>query len=1433
MTNYQNEVLAANPRFPSYEAFLTNYPAYQQFNGKYAENIDEYALEGYQFPSEKFNYRVVFSEPYPKNGANAEVYFYEDDSINLAPQPDPISVNVSYLNDDSGFVFGRQEIGVTPGLAAEYGYSGYTGEIPNAVTALDALVALHISIFGDDVTDINEALTESGGFVTTAMYTDYYPVYFVNGDLPNDDGLGYALNDAVLQEGDVVEFFVLQDGTWLDAYVWFEQNGEKTEAVTAYVGEPLDLIVSGVDGAMMYPPDEWKEHAAPIEDAAVVLVDEDGLFADTPLDISNEDGEVSLLFDEPGEYIVSAYNYEPDYWSPIMSPWLVVTVEPAGVIESVDITNGQLLGNYNYDNNATPKYSVKVNQYDAVVWHGADNGTFEISVSSEAQVIPAAGSAERIGDSNVWTLTLPTSVDGTTTNVTVAGVTYAFTCYTQAYSGMPTRVAEYIVPGSQYTNGLGLGPYGMNGVATLRGANVSETTLNINTGPTSLGNFGGYITYYYDTPITDNPNNPYGVDFIVFGNSVGGNAAFSEPGNVLVSEDGETWYNLAGAMHYDDNALWNHEATYSSGNAFPEAAKYPLFDWEGKETAFTLSGVELLRTDTSQNAPYPDFGYADVGKKATADENNNVASNPYAGLVLEYGSNITDRTDGFDLKWAVDADGQPVTLGDIHYIKIQTATDIVNGGIGEKSTEVNGMRKAKANSTAVGETSAPTKVTIAGAEVDLESDEAITVPNGAFEVTVDTTAANVYINSVRGATRGFAAIPDHEIIRIIVQDENKAPWIGYFNLEEDDEASAPASVSVTFNTDGGTLDGATTRVYVAGTSEQLPIPTYPPSRTFDGWYSGTTKIQSVQAVIALGLPAVTLKAHWIYNTSPQQPTNVTVTFRLVGAEKLPTGTAYQNWIQTRTYTLPLGSRMSELFVKAIADAGLTQVGADKNYIESITAPSGYGGYALAEFDNGVNSGWMYTVNDHHADRGLLEYDLQNGDIVVWHYVNDYLTEIEDWFGGSQGTPDDQNKWLLVADTAPPTGNTPPAGNNDTTASGGGANTTDTTDTPDSKLAEAVTVDVPAATIKTADDGSVTAIVEVKTDAITKAVAEAVKASEGKTDTSTEVIIVVKPEEPKTGETASKVTTAELDLIVEAVKEIAAAKDVVLTIESEVATITLDNATLSGIAENKADTDTVKITASEIETALIELTVTVGNTVIHDFKGEVTVKTPYTPPVEVKTEDYDLLTVYYVDDSGNLSEVSGARFDPVTKRIVFTTTHFSRFMVAEWINPFGDIVKSDWFYKIARFSYSNNLIEGIDGNFEAARKLTRGQMFTLLAKYAGVDTSGGAKWYSKGVDWAVAQGISDGTAPERQITRGEMFQLLYNLAKTRGADVSGTADLSRFPDANEASPYTQSGLNWALANGLASGDENGKINPKGIATRVGVAGILKNYIEKTA
>ena len=65
---------------------------------------------------------------------------------------------------------------------------------------------------------------------------------------------------------------------------------------------------------------------------------------------------------------------------------------------------------------------------------------------------------------------------------------------------------------------------------------------------------------------------------------------------------------------------------------------------------------------------------------------------------------------------------------------------------------------------------------------------------------------------------------------------------------------------------------------------------------------------------------------------------------------------------------------------------------------------------------------MYTVNGTHVNKGLQYWTLKDGDVVIWHYVNDYAHEVADWFNDPNypalGDGTYYNGWLRAADIAP-------------------------------------------------------------------------------------------------------------------------------------------------------------------------------------------------------------------------------------------------------------------------------------------------------------------------------------------------------------------------------------------------------------------------------
>ena len=135
----------------------------------------------------------------------------------------------------------------------------------------------------------------------------------------------------------------------------------------------------------------------------------------------------------------------------------------------------------------------------------------------------------------------------------------------------------------------------------------------------------------------------------------------------------------------------------------------------------------------------------------------------------------------------------------------------------------------------------------------------------------------------------------------------------------------------------------------------------------------------------------------------------------------------------------------------------------------------------------------------------------------------------------------------------------------------------------------------------------------------------------------------------------------------------------------------------------------------------------------------------------------------------------------------------------------------------------------DWTFAPNDATTRGMIVTILARVEGVNTNGNP-WYAAGQKWAMDNGISDGTNMPGVITREQLATILYRYAKQKGYDVSKSAVLTAFSDADKVSGYAFDAMQWAVAEGLLQGS-NGKLDPQGSATRAQVATILMRFMQK--
>ncbi len=423
--------------------------------------------------------------------------------------------------------------------------------------------------------------------------------------------------------------------------------------------------------------------------------------------------------------------------------------------------------------------------------------------------------------------TITTSEDNTLSIVVVAGgTTYTISCGTKSHTpagSAPTSVVSYL-PLGQFANNSGWGVLGSKF--------AGKTSLD-STG-VSLGAFGGFIEFKFENGITNDEKNPYGVDFVIYGNAFNGNP---EAGAVQVSEDGTTWYELAGSNYYNDNftynapssgfskaysgTLRNTSVVYTKGSSrvsaklgslnavevcpaawFPLLTNFTAFDGNPTGGAHCASGVSVNLSgdtltfagitaiaDSDTTADYA-FGYADVTPNGSPDQ--------YGDAVNPYTPYTSDKTggDGFDLEWAVDiSTGLPVdvTGKTFHYVRVYSAV-LDFGRFGETSAEITGIfTTANKATSSVNRTTTPT-VKFSAATIL----STVTTENGGvvdktsvgvgktYRVSVTSDAENIFINGTRatsGTTYTFTKTTEsNQLVRIIVQDGSAAPYVTYLKI---------------------------------------------------------------------------------------------------------------------------------------------------------------------------------------------------------------------------------------------------------------------------------------------------------------------------------------------------------------------------------------------------------------------------------------------------------------------------------------------------------------------------------------------------------------------------------------------------------------------------------------------------------------------------
>ena len=147
-------------------------------------------------------------------------------------------------------------------------------------------------------------------------------------------------------------------------------------------------------------------------------------------------------------------------------------------------------------------------------------------------------------------------------------------------------------------------------------------------------------------------------------------------------------------------------------------------------------------------------------------------------------------------------------------------------------------------------------------------------------------------------------------------------------------------------------------------------------------------------------------------------------------------------------------------------------------------------------------------------------------------------------------------------------------------------------------------------------------------------------------------------------------------------------------------------------------------------------------------------------------------------------------------------------------------RNHWAEDEIDFVSARGLVNGMSATIYAPNNsTTRAQLWTILARQADADLTGGNTWYEKAQNWAKDKGVSDGANPNAAINRAQMVTMLWRAVGQPTA--GGTVN---FTDVPTDSYYAQA-VAWAVENGITTGVGNGHFDPTGTCTRAQIAAFL--------
>lgn len=219
---------------------------------------------------------------------------------------------------------------------------------------------------------------------------------------------------------------------------------------------------------------------------------------------------------------------------------------------------------------------------------------------------------------------------------------------------------------------------------------------------------------------------------------------------------------------------------------------------------------------------------------------------------------------------------------------------------------------------------------------------------------------------------------------------------------------------------------------------------------------------------------------------------------------------------------------------------------------------------------------------------------------------------------------------------------------------------------------------------------------------------------------------------------------------------------------------------------------------------------------------------------------EFITIWYIDEEGNVVPVSNAKYNPETGEVSFTITHFSRFAVVYVRKTFTDLSSHPWAKHEIEVLASKGIINGISAHLhDPSSNITRADFLKLLIatldlraevtdNFIDVNKN---DYYYEAVGIAKALGIANGVGggrfePKTPITRQDVMVMVDRALKVAKIHLDDVTDstLFSFDDADEVADYAKTSVEKLIKSGIIKGSNN-MINPRGNTSRAEAAVVL--------